>query len=142
LQNYIQKHFETSSFWKLYYMNYLQSLASDTEIKVSKLSRLLLFSCYMKCCYEKLIKRCSRPLHCEYYVCSFLTQKPKVFLWPLLAGFQQRRAGFDLESGDVGFVVDKAALRHVFSEYFGFPSLAFHRLLHTHHHHSKLVASV
>jgi hypothetical protein len=34
----------------------------------------------------------------------------------------------------VGFVVDKAALQQVFSEYFGFPcQLSFHRLLHTHH---------
>jgi hypothetical protein len=32
-------------------------------------------------------------------------------------------------SGHVGFVVDKAALRQVFSEYFAFP---FHRPLDTH----------
>jgi hypothetical protein len=31
----------------------------------------------------------------------------------------------------VGFVVDKAALRQVFSEYFGFPCHSFHQLLHT-----------
>jgi hypothetical protein len=34
----------------------------------------------------------------------------------------------------VGFVVDEATLGQVFSEYFGFPCHAFHRLLHTHHH--------
>jgi hypothetical protein len=32
-------------------------------------------------------------------------------------------------SGHVGFVVDKAALMQVFSEYFGFLCQAFHRLL-------------
>jgi hypothetical protein len=36
----------------------------------------------------------------------------------------------------VGFVVDKVALRQVFSEYFGLPrQFSFHRLLHNHHHH-------
>jgi hypothetical protein len=35
----------------------------------------------------------------------------------------------------VRFVVEKLALRQVFSEYFGFPcQCSFHRLLHTHHH--------
>jgi hypothetical protein len=34
----------------------------------------------------------------------------------------------------VGFVVDKAALGQVFSEYLGFPCQAFYRLLYTHHH--------
>jgi hypothetical protein len=34
----------------------------------------------------------------------------------------------------VGFVVDKAALRQVFSEYFGFPCQSFHRFLHYHNH--------
>jgi hypothetical protein len=35
----------------------------------------------------------------------------------------------------VGFVVDKVALGHVFSEYLGFPcQFSFHRLPHTHHH--------
>jgi hypothetical protein len=35
----------------------------------------------------------------------------------------------------VGFVVDKVALGQVFSKYFGFPcQIAFHRLLHNHHH--------
>jgi hypothetical protein len=31
-------------------------------------------------------------------------------------------AGFQVRSGDVGFVVDKVALGQVFSEYFGFPT--------------------
>jgi hypothetical protein len=39
----------------------------------------------------------------------------------LVAGFPPRRPGFDLGSGQVGFVVDKVALAQVFSEYFGFP---------------------
>jgi hypothetical protein len=32
----------------------------------------------------------------------------------------------------VGFVVYKAALRQVFSEYFGFPCPSFHQFLHHH----------
>jgi hypothetical protein len=36
----------------------------------------------------------------------------------------------------VGFVVDKVASGHIFSEYFGFPcqNLLFHQLLHPHNH--------
>jgi hypothetical protein len=34
----------------------------------------------------------------------------------------------------VGFVVDKAALGPVFSEYFGFPCQSFHQFLHHHNH--------
>jgi hypothetical protein len=35
----------------------------------------------------------------------------------------------------VGFVVDKVALGHVFSEYFGFPcQSSFHQFLQNHHH--------
>jgi hypothetical protein len=35
----------------------------------------------------------------------------------------------------VGFVVDKAALGQVFSEYFGFPCpSSFHQILHHHNH--------
>jgi hypothetical protein len=34
----------------------------------------------------------------------------------------------------VGFVVDKAALGQVFSEYFGFACQSFHRFLHYHYH--------
>jgi hypothetical protein len=49
----------------------------------------------------------------------------------LVAGFPPRWPGFESRSGHVGFVVDKVALRQVFSEYFGFPcQFAFHRLLH------------
>jgi hypothetical protein len=33
----------------------------------------------------------------------------------------------------MGFVVGKAALKQIFSEYFGFPYQAFQRLLNTHH---------
>jgi hypothetical protein len=49
------------------------------------------------------------------------------------AGFPQRRPGFAYGQ-HVGFVVDKAALGQVFSEYFGFPCLSFHRFLHYHNH--------
>jgi hypothetical protein len=34
----------------------------------------------------------------------------------------------------VGFVVDKAVLGQVFSEYFGFPCQSFHQFLHHHNH--------
>jgi hypothetical protein len=34
----------------------------------------------------------------------------------------------------MGFVVDKAALGQVSSEYFGFPCQSFHRFLHHHNH--------
>jgi hypothetical protein len=51
----------------------------------------------------------------------------------LVAGFPPRRPGFVLNSDHVGFVLDKAALGLVFSEYFGFHCQAFRRLLYTHH---------
>jgi hypothetical protein len=37
----------------------------------------------------------------------------------------------------VGFAVDNTALGQVFSEYYGVPCQAFHRLLHTYHHPSS-----
>jgi hypothetical protein len=49
------------------------------------------------------------------------------------AGFPPRRPGFACGQ-HVGFVVDKAALEQVFSEYFGFPRQSFHRFLHRHNH--------
>jgi hypothetical protein len=49
------------------------------------------------------------------------------------AGFPLRRPEF--ASGQhVGFVVDKAALGQVFSEYFGFSCESFHQFLHHHNH--------
>jgi hypothetical protein len=54
------------------------------------------------------------------------------------AGFPSLRPG--LAYGQhVGFVVDKAALGQVFSEYFSFPCQTFHRFLHYHNHpgHSR-----
>jgi hypothetical protein len=45
------------------------------------------------------------------------------------AGFPPRRPGLAY-GHHVGFVVDKAALGQVFSEYFGFPCQPFHRFLH------------
>jgi hypothetical protein len=50
------------------------------------------------------------------------------------SGFPPRQPG----SRHVGLVVEEAALRQIFSEYFGFPCQAFHRLLHTHHHNHHL----
>jgi hypothetical protein len=56
-----------------------------------------------------------------------------VLRW-LVAGFPSQKPGFEPRSGHVGFVMDKVALRQVFSEYFGFPcQFSFHRLLHIHH---------
>jgi hypothetical protein len=51
----------------------------------------------------------------------------------LVEGFPPQRPGF--ASGQhVGFVVDKAALGQVFSQYFGFPCQSFHQFLHHHNH--------
>jgi hypothetical protein len=55
----------------------------------------------------------------------------------LVACFPPRQPGFERGSGHVGFVVDKATLGQVFSEYFSFPCQAFHRSLHTRHHPSS-----
>jgi hypothetical protein len=49
------------------------------------------------------------------------------------AGFPPPRPGFAYGQ-QVGFVVDKAALGQVFSEYFGFPCQSFHRFFHYHNH--------
>jgi hypothetical protein len=51
-----------------------------------------------------------------------------------VTGFPSRWPGVEPRSGHVGFVVDKAALGQVFSEYFGFPCQALHRMLHARHH--------
>jgi hypothetical protein len=52
---------------------------------------------------------------------------------------RRRLPGFELESVQVGFVVDKVALGQVFSEYFGFPCpSSLHQILH-HHNHPGLV---
>jgi hypothetical protein len=61
----------------------------------------------------------------------------------LVAGFQPRRPWFEPRSGRVGFVVDKVALGHDSSEYFGFTfQFSFHRLLHIHHHLSSGAGTV
>jgi hypothetical protein len=51
----------------------------------------------------------------------------------LVAGFTPRRLWFAFRQ-DVGFVVDKAALGQVFSEYLGFPCRTLHQFLHHHNH--------
>jgi hypothetical protein len=44
-------------------------------------------------------------------------------------------SGFNPMSGHVGFVVDKVALGHDLSEYFGFAcQFSFHRMIRTLHH--------
>jgi hypothetical protein len=74
---------------------------------------------------------------------TYLYYKTVPYLRRLVAGFPPRRPGFDPRSGLVGFVVDKVALRQVFSEYFGFPcQFSFHRMLHTHHHLSSRAGTI
>jgi hypothetical protein len=49
--------------------------------------------------------------------------------------FPTAAARVRVQSGHVGFVVDKVALGQVFSEYFGFPCQSlFHQILHPHNH--------
>jgi hypothetical protein len=55
------------------------------------------------------------------------------YLKQLGSGFPPRRSGFAYGQ-HVGFVVDKAALGQVFSEYLDFPCQSFHRFLHYHSH--------
>jgi hypothetical protein len=56
------------------------------------------------------------------------------WLWRIVAGFPKRGLRFETRSGNVGFVVDKAALGQVFSENFSVPyQFSFHRLFHIHH---------
>jgi hypothetical protein len=51
----------------------------------------------------------------------------------LVAGFLPRRPEFDPWSGDMGLMVDKVALKQVFSEYFGVScQFSFHQLIHIH----------
>jgi hypothetical protein len=51
----------------------------------------------------------------------------------LVTGFPPWQPGF--ASGQhVGLVVDKAALKQVFSEYFGFHCQSFHQFLYHHNH--------
>jgi hypothetical protein len=58
-------------------------------------------------------------------------------LYPLLVvGFPERWPG-EGHVVHVGFMVDKAALEQVFSEYFRLPCQTFNRLLHTRHHPSS-----
>jgi hypothetical protein len=45
-------------------------------------------------------------------------------------------------SGRVAFVVNKVALKNVFSEYFGFLCLYLHQLNHIRHHQSAAAAVV
>jgi hypothetical protein len=68
---------------------------------------------------------------CYKSICK--TKSGRAVAQRLDAGFPPRRPWF--ASGQhVGFVVDKAALGQVFSEYFGFPCQSIHRFLHYHNH--------
>jgi hypothetical protein len=60
-------------------------------------------------------------IHVLTYVQTYIHIKAVSQLRRLVAGFPQRRPGFELRSDHVGFVVDKVKLEQVFSEYFGFP---------------------
>jgi hypothetical protein len=71
----------------------------------------------------------------EDFVCAAVTVILAVPQFKrLVAGFPLRRPGF--ASGQhVWFVVDKAALGQVFSEYFGFSCQSpFHQFIHHHNH--------
>jgi hypothetical protein len=81
-------------------------------------------------------------MHAKHFNSSDNRLKYELMAVPLLrrlvADFPPQRPGFKPRSGYVGFVVDKVALRHVFSEYFSFQSqFSFHRLFHIHHLSSK-----
>jgi hypothetical protein len=55
------------------------------------------------------------------------------YLRRLVAGFPPWPPGFDTRSCHVGFVVDKVALRQVFSDYFSFPcQFSYHLMPYTH----------
>jgi hypothetical protein len=64
---------------------------------------------------------------------KFTTQISRTVAQRLDAGFPPRLPGFAYGQ-HVGFMVDKAALKQIFSEYFGFPYQSFHRFLHYHNH--------
>jgi hypothetical protein len=60
----------------------------------------------------------------------------------LVTGFPPRRPVFKPVSGHMGFVVDKATLGQVFSEYFDIPCRIFYRLFHTQHHPSSRTGTI
>jgi hypothetical protein len=60
-----------------------------------------------------------------------------------VAGFPMRRPGLEPRQGYVGFMVEKAAMGKLFSEYFGFYCQSFHRLFYTLYHPiGKILADV
>jgi hypothetical protein len=64
---------------------------------------------------------------------SMWCHDPAIALKRLVTGFPPWRPRF-ASGHHVGFVVDKAALGQVFSEYFSFPCQSFHQVLHHHNH--------
>jgi hypothetical protein len=70
----------------------------------------------------------------------YMVSLGRVVAQRLDAGFPPRRPGFAYGQ-HVVFVVDKAGLGQVFSEYFGFPRQSFHLFFHYHknYHSSSLM---
>jgi hypothetical protein len=71
-----------------------------------------------------------------FYVCQDLGRVKSELpegekLRQLVASVPPRRLWFEPGSGHVEFVVHKAELGQIFSEYLGFPCHSFHRLLHS-----------
>jgi hypothetical protein len=69
----------------------------------------------------------------NFYVLPIYQNEGRAVAQRLDAGFPPRRPGFAYGQ-HVGFVVDKAALGQIFSEYLGFPCQSFHQFLHNHNH--------
>jgi hypothetical protein len=64
-------------------------------------------------------------------------------LRPLVAGFLQRRPGFEAGSGHVGFEMDKVALGQLSPSTSVSPAgSSFHQLLHSHHHLSSEAGTI
>jgi hypothetical protein len=74
----------------------------------------------------------------EKRTCVLVHCKALPWLKLLVASFPLRWLRLEPRSYHVGFVVDKGAQGHIFSEYFYFPcQFSFHRLLHIHQLSSK-----
>jgi hypothetical protein len=72
-----------------------------------------------------------------------IKKKIYLFIYQQVRSFPPWRTGLKLGSSHVGFVVDKVALRQVFSKYFGFPcQYSFHHFLHSHHHLSPEAGTI
>jgi hypothetical protein len=72
-------------------------------------------------------------VYSQSHIAMLPVKKGRAVAQRLDAGFPPRLPGFAYGQ-HVGFVVDKAALGQIFSEYFGFPCQSFHRFLHYRNH--------